>query len=663
MKFRRNVTIEIVLCALLFCFIALAAAMFFVNRNLFFVVLGMTMFIVVLFGARVVQIRKGLATLITGIGPGLKETQQTMLSAVSTPVFVTNRDGAILWYNDSTRINVLRGKDIYLDPIESVLSDFDMSRCQEAGGAECSSADGGRHYRVFTTRASQDDDEELYVTMLIDDTEQHTEAENFLKARPSVLMFSVDSYDEITGETKESVRAEMMSEVYRAMENFINGTNGIFFRLSDRSYAAIIEEQHMQRIIEQRFPILDDVRAIHSDSVPVTMSIGVGRGARTLYENYIQARRALDMSLGRGGDQASMKTKNGYEFYGGKSRAVEKRNKVKSRIIALALADLMRAADNVVVMGHRLSDLDSLGAAAGVARAARICGADVRIVIDTKNTMARPLYDSLVAENENNLFIDPAFAPDIVNEKTLLVIVDCHTAAMVENPALLKLTQNVVIIDHHRKMVGYIENTVLSYHEPYASSCCELVAELLQHIETNDNKPTKVEAEGILAGIMLDSRDFSMRTGVRTFEAAGYLRRLGALPAHAKEFFAIDLETYKFRSQLAAKAEIYRGCAVVVSDSLPENMRIVIPQAANDLLGIDGISASIVAVRMQNKILISARSNGTYNVQLIMEELGGGGHQTMAAVQLEDKDLETVKEMIHGAIDTYLENNAPTQGD
>ena len=661
MKFRRNVTIEIVLCVLLFCFISLTAAMFFVNRNLFFVVLGMTVFIVVLFGARVVQIRKGLATIITGIGPGMKETQQTMLSSISTPVVVTNRDGAILWYNDSMRADVLSGKDAYLDGIDTVLPDFDMRRCCENGGSVCSSP-AGKHYRVFTTKSSPDTDEELYITLLIDDTEQHTEAENFHKARPSVLMFSVDSYDEMIGETKESVRAEMMSEVYRAMENFINSTNGIFFRLSDRSYAAIIEEQHMQRIIEQRFPILDDVRAIHSDSVPVTMSIGVGRGARTLYENYIQARRALDMSLGRGGDQASMKTKNGYEFYGGKSRAVEKRNKVKSRIVALALADLMRAAENVVIMGHKLSDLDSLGAAAGIARAAKICGADVRIAIDAKNTMARPLYDKLAEENDG-LFIDPAFAHDIVGERTLLIIVDCHTAAMVESPALLKLTENIVIIDHHRKMVGYIENPVLSYHEPYASSCCELVSELLQHIETNDNKPTKTEAEGMLSGIMLDSRDFTMRTGVRTFEAASYLRRLGAMPSRAKEFFATDLATYKCRSELVSRAEIYRGCAMVVSDSLPDDMRIVIPQAADDLLCIDGISASIVAVRYQNKILISARSNGTYNVQLIMENLGGGGHQTMAAVQLEDKDLETVKELIQGAIDTYLENNAPTQGD
>ncbi|MEG2233816.1 MAG: DHHA1 domain-containing protein, partial [Oscillospiraceae bacterium] len=231
--------------------------------------------------------------------------------------------------------------------------------------------------------------------------------------------------------------------------------------------------------------------------------------------------------------------------------------------------------------------------------------------------------------------------------------------SLVENADLLTMTDNIVIVDHHRKMVGHIENAVLSYHEPYASSCSELVAELLQHMETAENKPTKLEAEGMLAGIMLDSRDFSVRTGVRTFEAASYLRRLGAAPTEAKLFFSTDLATYKNKSELVASAQLYRGCAVIVSDKLPESMRVVIPQAADDLLNIDGISASIVAVKFQNKVHISSRSLGAYNVQLIMEHLGGGGHQTMAGVQLDDADLEVVKHLIYEAIDNYLDKNPP----
>ncbi len=661
MKFRRNITIEIVLCVMAFCFIALTAAMYFVNRNLFFVVLGMTVFICILFIVRVTQIRKSLATLITGIGSGINTTQQAMLADISTPVVVTDKNGAVLWYNDCFRAQVAGGKDVYLDDIKVTLEDFDLARCSAENGSVCAAA--GKHYRVYSTRSSHTGEDELYVTILVDDTVLFDDAASYQRTRPSVLMLSVDSYDELASEAKESARAELMSEVYRAMENFINTTNGVFFRLSERSYAAIIEEQHIEKILEQRFPILDEVRAIKSETVPITMSIGIGRGAKTMYENYIQARHALDMALGRGGDQAAMKTRNGYEFYGGQNRAVEKRNKVKSRIIALAMCDLMRAAENVVIMGHKLSDLDSLGAAAGLARAAHICGAPVKIVFDARATMARPLYDRLVADGDAGLFADPASAGELMSERTLLIVVDCHVPTLVENAQLLKETKNIVIIDHHRKMVGYIENPVLSYHEPYASSCSELVAELLQHIETPQDKPTKTEAEGMLSGIMLDSRDFSVRTGVRTFEAASYLRRLGASPAQARIMFSTDLATYKSKTELVSRAELYRGCAVIVSDSLPEQMRVVIPQAADDLLGIDGISASIVAVRFQNKIHISSRSLGAYNVQLIMEYLGGGGHQTMAGVQLDDADLDTVKKLIYEAIDNYLDNHAPTQGE
>ncbi|MDO4566627.1 MAG: DHH family phosphoesterase, partial [Oscillospiraceae bacterium] len=643
--------------------IALTAAMFFVNRNLFYVVLGMTVFIILLFSVRVVQIRNGLSSLITGVGTGMSSTQQAVLADISTPVVVTDESGSVLWYNDSFRLSFLKNKDVYLEDIKSIIPSFDLAAFEEKGGSSCE--EGERHFRVFSTRSQRENDAVLYVTLFVEDSQVFREALGFRRTRPSVLMLTVDSYDELASEVKESSRAELMSEVYRAMEDFINTTNGVFFRLNERSYAAIIEEQHMEKIIAQRFPVLDAVRAIDGGHVPITVSLGVGRGAKTLYENYIQARHALDMALGRGGDQAAMKTRNGYEFYGGQNRAVEKRNKVKSRIIAMALLDLMRAAENTVVMGHKLSDLDALGAAVGVARMARAAKAKVSIVLDSRATMARMLYDRLLSDGDGELFVEPGGAEGLVTEKTLLVIVDCHVPQLLENAALLRETKNIVIIDHHRKMVGYIENPVLSYHEPYASSCCELVAELLQQIEAElpEEKLTKTEAEGMLSGIMLDSHDFSVRTGVRTYEAASYLRRLGASPAQAKMLFATDLQTYKSRTELVSKAELYRGCALVVSDNLPENMRVVIPQAADDLLGIDGVSASIVAVRFQDKIHISARSLGAFNVQLIMEHLGGGGHQTMAGVQLEDAELSSVRQSVQEAIDNYLDNNPPLQGE
>jgi len=493
--------------------------------------------------------------------------------------------------------------------------------------------------------------------MFFEDTVQFREAERYRMTRPSVLMFTVDSVDEYAGSTREIERTEVMNEVNRAMEVFINSTNGIYLRLSPRNFIAVIEEQHISRIIEKRFPILDTIRNINSDKVPVTMSIGVGRGAKTLYENYIQARQALDMALGRGGDQAAMRTRSGYEFYGGTNRAVEKRNKVKSRIVANALIDLMHGSDNVLIMGHKVSDLDAIGAGVGVLRLARIAGARANIVVDATQTMAHTLIEQLrEAEGYEDVFLDPPEALDHITDNTLLVVVDCHLPTLVESEDVLKACGgHVVLIDHHRRMVGYIENTVLTYHEPYASSCSELVTELIQNVESEDQKLTRMEADSLLSGIVLDTKNFTVRTGVRTFEAASYLRRLGADPTGIRALFATDLDSYKCKSDLVSQAQVYRGCAVVVTDTLDESRRVVIPQAADELLTLDGIRASIVAVKFQNRIHISSRSMGAYNVQLIMENMGGGGHATMAGVQLEDADLDSVRQMIYGAIDKYLE--------
>jgi Predicted signaling protein consisting of a modified GGDEF domain and a DHH domain len=656
MKSKRNLSIEILLILLAVCFVALDVVLVFINTTAFFIVLGVTVLVILVFIVRASAIRKRLAQLITGIGPGMSSTQQSLLSTMEIPVLITDSSNGVLWYNELFKKDFELKKDIYLEDISTIIPDFDAQAClTERGGSYVL---GEKHYTMFSTGSIQGA-ETIYISILFNDTIQYREAERYRLTRPSVLMFTIDSMDEYNGTVRESERSEILAEVYRAMENFINNTNGIYVRLSSRNYVAIIEEQHIAQIIEKRFPILDTVRSITSANIPVTMSIGVGRGAKTLYENYIQARQALDMALGRGGDQVAMKTRNGYEFYGGTSKAVEKRNKVKSRIIANSMMDLMQGADNVLVMGHKNADLDALGAGIGIVRAARMAGTDAKVVINSKTTMARSLYDKLLAEGYGEVFLEPGEAPDHITKNTLLVVVDCHLPSLVESEEVLSACGgNIVLIDHHRRMVGYVSNTVLTYHEPYASSCCELIAELIQSIETAENKPNGIEAESMLSGIMLDTKNFTVRTGVRTFEAASYLRKLGADPTTTKLLFATDLETYRYKVDLVAAAQIYRGCAVVVTDQLPEKMRVVIPQAADDLLSIENISASIVAVKFQNRIHISSRSLGAYNVQLIMEHLGGGGHSTMAGVQIDDADLDTVRKLINDAIDNYLTVNA-----
>ncbi len=657
MKFSRSVPIEILLCLLAVGFVVLDVALFFTNKTLFFIVLGVILLIVLLFVLRAQQIRRGLASMITGIGPAMKITQQSLLSTMRVPAFVTDSNNCLLWYNDAFLEQFKLQTDVYLEDITKYIPELDVQACLTELGGSYTIAD--RHYTVFSTSSIHGADT-LYISLMINDTGMYRDAERYAQTRPSVLVFSIDSLEGYEGAARETERAELLSEVYRVMEEFINNTNGIFMRVSAASFTAIIEEQHILPIIEKRFTILDEIRQINKESAPVTMSIGVGRGAKTLYENYIQAHQALDMAQGRGGDQAALKTRNGYDFYGGTNKAVEKRNRVKSRVIANAMVDLIETADNVLVMGHKSSDLDSLGSAAGVAFIAKSIGAKCNIVFDQKNTMARPLFDLLVEEGNRDWFLSPEDALDFITDKTLLVVVDCHSPQLVESEEVLRNCERIVLIDHHRRMVNYIENTVISYHEPYASSCSELVAELIQNIDEASKTIRKTIAEGLLSGIMLDTKNFTVRTGVRTYDAAAYLRKVGADPTDAKQLFAIDLSTYKFKADLVSEAEIYRGCAVVVTETLPENMRVVIPQAADDLLSIEGINASIVAVKFQNRIHISSRSLGASNVQLIMEYLGGGGHQTTAGVQIDDADPDTVRILIHEAIDHYLETNTFT---
>jgi c-di-AMP phosphodiesterase-like protein len=651
LKFKKRITYEIVLGILMICFVILAT--FSALQNVYLSAVSILLFVAtfILFFARSAKIRSNIAKVLFSEGTGTK--QKSMLKSMNLPIVITETSGKVLWYNDHFKNVILDGEEIFLEEIKHTIDNFNAAFSSESGGSEY--IINGKHYLAFSGVSG--DDDSLFVTFLIDDDFRYRESEEYKKTRPSIILFLIDNLDEIESELKVSDSAVILSEVNRVLENFIGKTSGILIRASAKHYIAIVEEQHMESIIDDRFSVLDEIRNIETGSIPITLSIGVGREGRTFKENNLSAKQALDMALGRGGDQAALKTRNGYVFYGGVTREIERRNQVKARIIASALTDLFKESENIVVMGHKMSDLDSLGSALGIARAAAITGCDVNVLIDPNKTMAKTLYDRYRRECGEALFITPNEALDYVDEDTLVVVVDCHTPRQVEMSEVLKRTKNIAVIDHHRRMVGYIEDAVLFYHEPYASSCCEMVAELLQHIETPNNTPTKLEAEGMLAGIMLDTKNFTVRTGVRTFDAASYLKRLGADTIAAKSFFFISMDEYQHKSELVSMAVEYRGCAVVIDDQLPESMRVVVPQSADDLLTIEGVEASIVAVRRNNAYNISARSLGGYNVQIIMEQLGGGGHQTTAGAQVENVDEELLRKMIYNAIDGYLEKN------
>ncbi len=654
MNKNRGFTIEILFCLLVVCYVVLVSYLVVLRSEYVFIAIALTIVVITIFIFNVFKLRKSISQIINGAKKGINEDRQSILTSMSTPVVVTDKFGKVLWYNSAFGDKVLLNKkSIFLEDITDTIDEYNIekSRLPEGLGLYF----GGKHFNVFSN-VSKSGENTIFVSLFVEDTEKNKMAVEFKKRRPSIILFMVDNYDEVGVETGESERSELMAVVNRTLENFINSTNGVLTRISSRSYFAVVEEQHIVKLIEKRFEILDDVRSIPtSGNIPLTLSIGVGRGARTYYENYLRAKQALDMSLGRGGDQAALKTKDGYDFFGGVSRAVEKRNKVKARIIGAAFAELIKSSDNVVVMGHKMADIDSLGACVGVARIASFYNKQTKIVHDPAATMAQVLQDKLVKEGYKDYFVTPSAAPDSYTKNTLAVVVDCHTPAQLDRPELLNIASNVVVIDHHRKMVNHIDNAVLFYHEAYTSSCCEMVTELLQALGSVNLKPNKVEAISLMGGIMLDTKNFSVRTGVRTFDAAAYLRKLGADSSEAKLLFATGLDVYLRKTEVVSSARMYKGCAIAVSDNLSNELALVIPQAADDLLSIEGTKASIVAVKKTDKMYrLSARSFGEHNVQLIMELLGGGGNQMMAGAEVEAKNTTEVIEKMQKAIDEYL---------
>lgn len=558
-------------------------------------------------------------------------------------------DGALVWYNAGFARAFPSVKQPLPAQAERLLGGLDIKACLTEDGQLLRL--NGHQWNVHGCTA-EEAGETLCLLVFHEETALREVEQEYAASRPGYLIFSIDGYAEVFGDMLDSEKARLLEGVNRTLEKMIGSSTGFLRRVSRGRYIAVAEERHLEKFAQDRYHILDEIRAL-DESVNLTVSIGIGRGARTLREAQDMAVRALDMAQGRGGDQAAEMTRDGFTFYGGVSHAVERRSKVKSRRIAEALTAQIRASDRVIIMGHRMSDMDAVGASAGVLRICRWCGIPAVIAVRRDATLAASLIDALAAGGEGDFFVPPEAAEEMVTEQTLCIVVDTYQTALVESPALLRRCKRVAVIDHHRKGVGFIENPVLVCHEPYASSASELVTELLQYAGEQNDRPTRTEAEGLLAGIMLDTRGFSLHTGVRTFEAASVLRRWGAETADVKALFAVSHAEYTAKAGLVSAAEMYRGCAVSVSGELPPGARIAVPQAANDLLTISGVEASFVAVKSGTGVNISARSMGGINVQIIMESLGGGGHQTMAAAQMKDITPEEVRQRIFGAIDEY----------
>lgn len=516
-----------------------------------------------------------------------------------------------------------------------------------------------RTYRVFgalnRTDELKGDHSTMATTYWLDITEAEQMRQTLDMTRPTVAILMIDNYEDLMKACPESKRSALLADIEGKLNDWCADSGGLLLGYDRDRYLFVMEEKDFSTYAEKKFDVLDSVRTVESGGVSATLSIGVGRDGDSFDGLFKNADLALEMALSRGGDQAVVKDRNNFEFYGGRSKTTEKRTKVKSRVMANALRELVQDARNVYVMGHKYADMDSLGAAAGICCISRKLGKKAQIVIDTENNAAHPVLRALQQMPEYaGVFVAGETAFLHAQPDTLLVVVDTNRPDSVESEPLLESCTRVAVIDHHRRGRSYIDKMTLNYHEPYASSASELVTELMQYLL----EPTdilKCEAEALLAGVVLDTKNFTNRTGGRTFEAAAYLRRAGADTQDVQRMFQSDLDAMVTRYAIMRQAQIYHGdIAVVAADEAYD--RVTAAKAADELLTIRGIRASFVLYRKDDGVYMSARSLGEVNVQVILEALGGGGNSTTAGGQAKGITVAEAKEKLLAAIDQYFED-------
>ena len=493
-------------------------------------------------------------------------------------------------------------------------------------------------------------------TYWVETTEADHLREVYEASRPVAAILMLDNYEDLMKACEDTQRSAVLAQIDEKLQTWANAGQGILLKTDRNHYLFLFEEQYFQHFVDEKFSILDTVRAIRvAENIHPTLSIGIGKDSPSIPELYKNAKLSLEMALSRGGDQAVVRNQVDFAFYGGRTKATEKRTKVKSRVMANAFRELIADAGEVYIMGHSFADMDAVGAAAGICCAARKRGKQARIVIDREHTAAETLVARLDALPEySGVFLTPAEAFLQMRADTLLVVVDTNRPDMVENPQLLESCNRVAVIDHHRRAATYIENAAFNFHEPYASSASELVTELLQYLV----EPTDLlreEAGALLAGIVLDTKHFTQRTGGRTFEAAAFLRRSGADTAEVQRLFQGDLKDMVTKYDIIRRAEMYRSNIAVSVVEEPGVDRVAAAQAADDLLTLKGVQASFVIYTAEGAVLMSARSLGEINVQVILEALGGGGNSTTAGARIEDTDPESVRQQLIGVLDAYFE--------
>ncbi len=597
------------------------------------------------------------------------QVQKAILQEFDIPSALLEPDGKILWMNDNM-IFMTEKNSHYRKNINTIFPELTRDKLPVGGWEHDTSVDfGEKRFRAriqkinvdgliedstLVDREKQQDENFLYMVYLFDETQLRRYEQENRDQKPVVGLLYIDNYEDVMERTDEVHQSLLSVLVERRVGKYIASVNGLVKKLEKDKYLVMLNRKSLDALEEDRFAILDGVKTINiGNEIDMTVSIGIGLNGKSYIENYDYARSAIEMALGRGGDQAVIKDGDRMTFYGGKTTRNENTTRVKARVKAQALRDLMLAKDAVVTMGHKNPDMDSFGAAVGICRAAMTVGKPAHIVLGEHYENIREWVKKFRESGEypEDFFITHEQATQMVTNNVALVVVDTNRPSMVEHRDLLNLTKSVVVLDHHRQTQETVENTALSYIEPSSSSACEMVSEILQYIE-DTVKLKSLEADSLYGGIIIDTQSFVVQTGVRTFEAAAFLRRAGADITRVRKALRDDMQCYQIKADCVSNAETFMDVyAVSICDAQGlDNPSVIGAQAANELLNITGVKASFVATAAGDKVYISARSIDELNVQIVMERLGGGGHMTVAGAQMEhmtaDEALDKVKETL-----------------
>lgn len=607
---------------------------------------------------------------IAKLSSAISKTERDSLLFFPAPCVIIDNTCSIVWYNKLFERNVYNEEEAYgISLLE--LMNIDMNEAFKPSGCQVCI-----YKKYYVAKAVHTDSKNELSMVYFNDVTDYTELRyDTYQSHNSVIIIVIDNFSDLMANIRESEKAHVVVEIEKLMERFLDGTTAIAKKVSNDKFYVFMEERYLSRKIENRFKILQEAREIKVNGrANVTLSIGVGREGKGLEECEKLAKQALELCQGRGGDQAAVRENGEFRFFGGVSNAADNNNRVKIRIFAETLLEIVcpgsveslrnyrtdeednQGFKRVLIMGHRFGDLDSVGSATGLCCALRKIVSECYVVVNKEQNLAKSLIKYIEDNEIANYYITPEEGYDRIDRDTLLIVVDTHNPALVESKEIVSKAKNIVVIDHHRRMVNGIEPLIASCLEPGASSAAELVTEIIEY--WGDRTSINVHAaEALMSGIMLDTKNFVMKTGVTTFETAAYLKKMGADTIAVKKMFANSIETYHQKSAIINSAHIYRKCAIACAEGDFSNIRIASSQAADELLGITGVNASFVMYEQNGIVNISARSMGAFNVQIVMEALGGGGHLTMAATQMKT-DIENAKKKLNEAIDEYIRNNS-----